>query len=156
MTTSTLTPALIAGQIGAHLAVDRGLPGTGICVWRKDGSHQFSFEGSVAELLADPEYQSGTWLIDVGQGAPPGPVHVRWNEMDHRWENGGFQGHVFVKEAEQRIERVRDNLCSAIRDRACYDRGRQEIYWVNGVDTIVDAFMPSLEEAIRELVDAEL
>jgi len=67
-----------------------------VCIWRpkrSDGNHEAS---SVGEFLSRPENQSGTWLIDGGWGGPPGPIHVRWNDAEAAWENGGFNGKGFA------------------------------------------------------------
>lgn len=80
----------IAEQIGKTLAKEDG---SGVvCIWRKDRSVDEAFNGTVEEWLLKPENQGGTWLIDGGWGGPPGPVHVRWNEVTREWENGGYCG----------------------------------------------------------------
>ena len=70
-----------------------------VCIWR-DGDHGDSARKcTVGEWLSRPENKSGTWLIDGGWGGPPGPIHVRWNEVEQAWDNGGFCGHRFENEA---------------------------------------------------------
>ncbi len=81
--------------LSKSLLNERGMPGIGVAIWRKDRSQDYLVKTSVGEFLAKPENQSGTWLIDGGWGGPPGPIYVRWNGSD--WENGGFGGHGFAK-----------------------------------------------------------
>lgn len=90
----------IEQQIGKTLANENG-GGLGyVCIWRKKSDdpkseHDYTWKRTVAEFLSIPQNQSGTWLIDGGWGSPPGPVHVRWNELTKSWENGGFCGNLF-------------------------------------------------------------
>ena len=68
-----------------------------VCIWRKDDKGSHARDGiAVGEWLSRPENQSGTWLIDGGWGGPPGPIHVRWNDQEHAWENGGYCGYRFT------------------------------------------------------------
>ncbi len=68
-----------------------------VCIWRmpRDGSDS-ARKCTVGDWLSRPENQSGTWLIDGGWGGPPGPIHVRWNEADQAWDNGGYCGRGFA------------------------------------------------------------
>lgn len=73
-----------------------------VCIWRADrsGDGDSARHGvTVGEWLSRPENQSGTWLIDGGWGGPPGPIHVRWNEAEKAWENGGYCGARFASKA---------------------------------------------------------
>ena len=85
-------------QISKSLRDERGewAPGEYVlAIWRKGARPQsITDKGkSVGEFLSEPANQSGTWLIDYGQGGPPGPIHVRWNGSF--WENGGYGGYRF-------------------------------------------------------------
>lgn len=85
-----LSPTLIA---------ERGIAGNGVAIWRPDRCADVESSArqcTVGEWLSMPENQSGTWLIDGGWGGPPGPIHVRWDEAQRCWENGGFCGHRFA------------------------------------------------------------
>lgn len=91
----------IEQQIGERLANERGGAFGFVCIWRKKGDPlddggENNRNCSVGEFLSRPENQSGLWLIDGGWGYPPGPVHVKWNEITMEWENGGFLGRKFM------------------------------------------------------------
>jgi hypothetical protein len=60
------------------LREEKGIPGVGICIWRKDRSVDFCGETTVEEFLSREENCSGEWLIDGGWGGPPGPIKVCW------------------------------------------------------------------------------
>lgn len=81
-----LSPQLIAENGGAFGFV---------CIWRK-GESGGARQTTVGDFLSCPENQSGTWLIDGGWGGPPGPIHVRWNEAEGAWDNGGYCGRRFA------------------------------------------------------------
>jgi hypothetical protein len=66
-----------------------------VCIWRSGDHGASGRKCSVGEWLSNPDNQSGAWLIDGGWGGPPGPIHVRWNEEQKAWENGGFCGRGF-------------------------------------------------------------
>ena len=90
---STMNDAL--RNLGETLINEHGGPFGFVCIWRPDQSVDVKFTGTVGEWLSKNENQSGTWLIDGGWGGPPGPIHVRWNEAESAWENGGFGGRKF-------------------------------------------------------------
>ena len=92
----------IAQQIGDSLANESGNGFGFVCIWRKRGDpledgDDYARQCSVGEFLSRPENQRGTWLIDGGWGGPPGAIHVRWNESEQEWENGGYGGRKFQK-----------------------------------------------------------
>ena len=76
---------------------EAGMPGCGVAITRRGAPTNY-WSGTVGEFLSDPANQSGDWFIDGGWGGPPGPIGVRWNEVDHAWENGGFCGYGFAPE----------------------------------------------------------
>lgn len=74
---------------------EKGMPNIGVSIWRAGDNGDTCRKCTVGEWLLIPENQSGTWRIDGGWGGPPGPIHVRWNESEQCWENGGFCGRNF-------------------------------------------------------------
>lgn len=92
----------IEQQIGERLANERGGIFGFVGIWREkgdpldDGKECYRY-CSVGEFLSKEENKKGTWCIDGGWGYPPGPIHVRWNEITMEWENGGFLGCKFEK-----------------------------------------------------------
>jgi hypothetical protein len=66
-----------------------------VCIWRPDDKGDSARKCTVGEWLSMPENQSGEWRIDGGWGYPPGSIHVRWNEADKCWDNGGYCGRLF-------------------------------------------------------------
>lgn len=87
----------IEEQIGESLAKDSGGAFGFVCIWRikgdpLDDGADHARKCTVGEFLSQPENQAGTWLIDCGWGSPPGPIHVRWNEITSEFEHGGFCG----------------------------------------------------------------
>jgi hypothetical protein len=65
-----------------------------VFIWR-EGDSGGERTGTVGEWLSHPDNQSGTWMIDGGWGGPPGPIHVRWDELNSEWINGGYLGVKF-------------------------------------------------------------
>lgn len=88
-------------KLSATLIGEKGMSPHGVSIWRMppDGTDS-SRHCTVGEFLSLPENQSGTWRIDGGWGGPPGPIHVRWNEIDLCWENGGYCGRNFKTNGE--------------------------------------------------------
>lgn len=96
----------IEQQIGKQLAnMDGGAFGF-VCIWREigdplDDGADHCRKCTVGEFLGRPENQKGIWLIDDGNGGPPGPIYVRWDERSQEWENGGFRGLNFPDDKSQ-------------------------------------------------------
>jgi hypothetical protein len=80
----------------SHTLIKENGSGFGsVCIFRNGDTGDSERRCTVGEFLSKPENQSGTWLIDGGWGGPPGPIHVRWNEAEMCWENGGYCGRLF-------------------------------------------------------------
>ena len=73
---------------------ERGMPGLGVSIKRRDQKKSGLVTCSVGEWLDRPEHQSGGWLIDGGWGGPPGPIYVHWDQQSGAWVNWGFCGHI--------------------------------------------------------------
>lgn len=70
---------------------DRGLGGY-LFVWRRgdaDGARK-AVGVSLGEWLSRPEHFGGQWLIEAGQGAPPGAFCVTWDNEQSAWRWGGI------------------------------------------------------------------
>jgi hypothetical protein len=88
MQRATETDDKVLRAVPRSLLNERGWGGA-LCIWRPVGGVEFVLSGSsVREFLLKPEHQSGTWLIDGGWGAPPGPLFVRWE--NDAWTYGGY------------------------------------------------------------------
>lgn len=80
------------GHLPGNLRDERGMPGSGVAIWRPDSSADVMWKGTVGEFLSDPANQSGRWLIDGGWGGPPGALAVDWN--GYEWRSMGFPPHA--------------------------------------------------------------
>lgn len=88
----------ILRRLSSTLIAEKGGDFGFVCIWRAGDTGDAARYGvTVGEWLLNPQNQIGTWLIDGGWGGPPGPIHVRWNEIEKIWENGGFCGRGFAK-----------------------------------------------------------
>jgi hypothetical protein len=80
--------APVTAKVPERLRDERGMPGIGVSIWRRDRSVEVLHTGTVEEFLLRPENQSGRWLIDGGWGGPPGPLVVDW--IDGEWVSRGW------------------------------------------------------------------
>jgi len=77
-------------NLPARLVAENGGAFGFVCIWRPGNDGDSARRCTVGAWLAEPEHQSGSWLIDGGWGGPPGPIHVAWDATQQAWENRGF------------------------------------------------------------------
>ena len=77
---------------------DRGLGGH-LFVWRRGNTNGKAVGVSLGEWLSRPANFGGEWLIEAGQGAPPGAFCVIWDDDLLGWLWGGIARKSLVSDA---------------------------------------------------------
>lgn len=72
---------------------------------------------NIGDFLRRPENQSGMWLIDAGNGTPPGAFTLVWGK-DEYWKFIGFYNHHLI---------VEDRKCPDCEGKGGKDDGSGEV-----------------------------
>lgn len=76
-------------HLPGRLINDAGPPDCCVYFERPNRTQAHEWKGTVGGFLCIPDHFGGTWHIDAGQGGPPGPMVVEWDNVEHCWEYQG-------------------------------------------------------------------
>ena len=88
----TIDPCL--GKLSKSIRDDHDSEG-GVFLFREEqlgtiGGDKYHENCTLGELLVKRENQSGMWLVETGQGYPPGHYVVIWNDAEGVWDAAGY------------------------------------------------------------------